>query len=165
MDCSLPGSSVHAIFQARILEWVAISFSFTGFWCISACLWELPKTFTLFVNVSGIWMDSGGLKTMLSAGSRWIKGEGPPPLGQIPQTWVTGRQKTGVKSTTTLRMEQWLLGAHGSRLCVILVFLFVLVYIFQNFYSYQDSAQQPDKNSILKNIFLLFFFFPALFIF
>ena len=27
MDCSLPGSSAHGIFQARILEWVAISFS------------------------------------------------------------------------------------------------------------------------------------------
>ena len=27
MDCSLPGSSVHGIFQARILECVAISFS------------------------------------------------------------------------------------------------------------------------------------------
>ena len=27
MDCSLPGSFVHGIFQARILEWVAISFS------------------------------------------------------------------------------------------------------------------------------------------
>ena len=27
MGCSLPGSSVHGILQARILEWVAISFS------------------------------------------------------------------------------------------------------------------------------------------
>ena len=27
MDCSLPGSSIHGILQARILEWVAISFS------------------------------------------------------------------------------------------------------------------------------------------
>ena len=27
MDCSPPGSSVHGIFQARILEWVAISLS------------------------------------------------------------------------------------------------------------------------------------------
>ena len=27
MDCSLPGSSVHGIVQARILEWVAIPFS------------------------------------------------------------------------------------------------------------------------------------------
>ena len=26
MDCSPPGSSVHGIFQARILEWVAIMF-------------------------------------------------------------------------------------------------------------------------------------------
>ena len=26
-DCSLPGFSVHEIFQARVLEWVAISFS------------------------------------------------------------------------------------------------------------------------------------------
>ena len=27
MDCNPPGSSVHGIFQARVLEWVAISFS------------------------------------------------------------------------------------------------------------------------------------------
>ena len=27
MDCSPPGSPVHGIFQARIMEWVAISFS------------------------------------------------------------------------------------------------------------------------------------------
>ena len=26
MDCSLPGSSVHGIFQARVLEWVAVFF-------------------------------------------------------------------------------------------------------------------------------------------
>ena len=27
MDCSPPGSSAHEIFQARVLEWVAIAFS------------------------------------------------------------------------------------------------------------------------------------------
>ena len=27
MDCSLPGSSIHRIFQARLLEWGAIAFS------------------------------------------------------------------------------------------------------------------------------------------
>ena len=27
MDCSLPGSSAHGIFQAKVLEWVAIAFS------------------------------------------------------------------------------------------------------------------------------------------
>ena len=32
MDCSLLGSSIHGIFQARILEWVAISFSKRSSW-------------------------------------------------------------------------------------------------------------------------------------
>jgi len=43
MDCSLPGSSVHGIFKAGILEWVAVSFSRgsfqprdqTHFFCVS----------------------------------------------------------------------------------------------------------------------------------
>ena len=30
MDCSPPGSSVHGIFQARVLEWGAIAFSEKG---------------------------------------------------------------------------------------------------------------------------------------
>ena len=32
MDCSLPGSSIHGIFQARVLEWVAISSSKGSSW-------------------------------------------------------------------------------------------------------------------------------------
>ena len=32
MDCSLPGSSIHGILQARILGWVAISFSRGSSW-------------------------------------------------------------------------------------------------------------------------------------
>ena len=30
MDCSLPGSSVHGIFKARVLEWGAIAFSISN---------------------------------------------------------------------------------------------------------------------------------------
>ena len=30
MDCSPPGSSVHRLFQARVLEWGAIAFSMTN---------------------------------------------------------------------------------------------------------------------------------------
>ena len=47
MDCSLPGSSVHGISQARILEWVAISYSkgifLTQRWslCLLHCRWIL----------------------------------------------------------------------------------------------------------------------------
>ena len=36
MNCSLPGSSVHEIFQARILEWVAISYSI--YICVGVCV-------------------------------------------------------------------------------------------------------------------------------
>jgi len=35
MGCSLPGSSVQGIFQARVLEWGAIAFSMTK--------WDLPQ--------------------------------------------------------------------------------------------------------------------------
>ena len=44
MDCSLPGSSVRGILQARVLEWVAISFSRRSSIYITTCkigsLWE-----------------------------------------------------------------------------------------------------------------------------
>ena len=35
MDCSLPGSSVHGIFQAGVLEWGAIAFSASKMYCVS----------------------------------------------------------------------------------------------------------------------------------
>ena len=39
MNCSLPGSSVHGIFQARVLQWVAIAFSGTCVYkCIHICI-------------------------------------------------------------------------------------------------------------------------------
>ena len=34
MDCSPPGSSIHGICQARVLEWVAIAFS--GWWLVNS---------------------------------------------------------------------------------------------------------------------------------
>ena len=50
LDCSPPGSSVHGIFQARVLEWVAIAFS-----GVSASKWQmvifiLCKHVFLYVN-------------------------------------------------------------------------------------------------------------------
>ena len=41
MDCSLPRSSVHGIFQARVLEWGAIAFSNIAYYilAISKCLY------------------------------------------------------------------------------------------------------------------------------
>ena len=38
MDCSPPGSSVHGIFQARVLEWGAIAFSILGPYYQAYCI-------------------------------------------------------------------------------------------------------------------------------
>ena len=43
LDCSLPGSSIHGIFQARILEWVAIAFSAEWFKGMPKDLFSLTK--------------------------------------------------------------------------------------------------------------------------
>ena len=58
MDCSLPGSSVHGISQARILEWVAISFS-RGFFLTQGshlgllhCRWILYRLSQLRISPS-----------------------------------------------------------------------------------------------------------------
>ena len=61
MDCSLPGSSVHGILQARILEWVAIPFPRWSSWprdqiwvsCIAGrffTVWTTKKIIKLSIN-------------------------------------------------------------------------------------------------------------------
>ena len=55
MECSLPGSSVHGIFQARVLEWVAIAFSVKvllawGFFSTEA--WSVRKCFAIYSKLS-----------------------------------------------------------------------------------------------------------------
>ena len=54
MDCSLPGSSIHGIFQARVLEWGAIAFSELQ---ASVSILEplhLAPVGTLLLNVCGL---------------------------------------------------------------------------------------------------------------
>ena len=65
MDCSLPGSSILGIFQARILDWVAISFSRGSYWLRNQtqvsriagrlftilATWESLKWWQLFFNL------------------------------------------------------------------------------------------------------------------
>ena len=61
MDCSLPGFSVHRIFQARVLEWVAISFSRGSSWprdrtqvsCITGRRFNLWATCVRWVQLYG----------------------------------------------------------------------------------------------------------------
>ena len=48
VDCSLPGSSVHGIFQARVLEWGAITFS--GY-VLYRCTKHINKTTVLKMDL------------------------------------------------------------------------------------------------------------------
>ena len=48
MDCSLPGSSIHGIFQARVLEWGAIAFSAI----VSICWLKMWASWDDFVQVN-----------------------------------------------------------------------------------------------------------------
>ena len=56
MDCNLPGSSVHEILQARVLEWVAISyqgnFPTQG---LNLCFLHLPAFAGRLLTISATW--------------------------------------------------------------------------------------------------------------
>ena len=59
MDCSLPGSSIHGIFQARILEWIAVyssrgSSQFRN-WTQLSCI--ASWYFTIWAIRDGLWMN------------------------------------------------------------------------------------------------------------
>ena len=49
MDCSLPGSSVHGIFQARVLEWGAIAFSRLPWLGLIKLCWIIVARVDIFV--------------------------------------------------------------------------------------------------------------------
>ena len=49
MDCSLPGSSIHGIFQARVLEWGAIAFS--DYYALDPQKWF----FFLWLKICTLW--------------------------------------------------------------------------------------------------------------
>ena len=61
MDCSLPGSSVHGIFQARVLEWVAISFSYIYL-----------HTYYMVLNIVGLlrWFSGKEMPVIATRGRR-----------------------------------------------------------------------------------------------
>ena len=61
MVCSPPGSSIHGIFQARILEWVAISFSMGLFKIQTNHVTPLPKGQGSRVNLAEALANHGRL--------------------------------------------------------------------------------------------------------
>ena len=72
MDCSPPGSSVHGILQARILEWVAIPFSrgssrprdWTWISCIAGrffTIWTTREAQSLTIQTRYLWYNGSSL--------------------------------------------------------------------------------------------------------
>ena len=59
MDCSLPGFSAHGIFQARVLKWVAISFSRASSW---------PRDWTRVSHIVGICFTIWATREIISEG-------------------------------------------------------------------------------------------------
>ena len=70
MDCSPPGFSVHGISQARILEWVAISF-YRGYYrprdriCISCIGWQILNPCTTREIWKSCWVSSNSLSSFI----------------------------------------------------------------------------------------------------
>ena len=63
LDCNPPGSSIHAIFQARILEWVAIPISRGSFWPrdqtrVSRIAGRLFTIWATKIPYMGIWLEN-----------------------------------------------------------------------------------------------------------
>ena len=85
MDCSLPGSSVHGIFQARVLEWGAIAFSLGMLKCF-----KNPKTGnSLVFQWLGLWaFTAKGLGSVPGWGTK------------IPQATKCGKKKKNTQKNT-----------------------------------------------------------------
>ena len=64
MDCSPPGSSIHGIFQARVLEWGAIAFS--GIYAQTHIQSQDPLSSHVLILSQHVYMTSGSLHVQLT---------------------------------------------------------------------------------------------------
>ena len=64
MDYSLPGSSIHGIFQARVLEWVALAFSRdrAGYKIIFNCI---ERYVSIYINKYYTFLTKTSIKTVI----------------------------------------------------------------------------------------------------
>ena len=95
MDCSLPGSSIHRIFQARVLEWGAIAFSSEESWLLKNwCFWTvvLEKTLESPLECKEIQpVHSEGDQPWLFFGRNDVKAETPVVWPPHEKSWLIGK--------------------------------------------------------------------------
>ena len=134
MDCSPPGSSVHGIFQARILEWVAISTSRCSFqprdqthiscvscisrrmlyhWSAWEAKWEgVNAYFWISSSTSICWHFAAASKSLQSCPTLYDPIDGSPPGSLVPGTlqartleWVAISFSNTWKAGTLLKVK------------------------------------------------------------
>ena len=83
MDCSLPGSSVHEIFQARVLEWGAIAFSVSPH---SEYLFQVTIKYSTWSNISSeiLYAAAAAAKSLQSCPTLCDPIDGSPPGPAVP---------------------------------------------------------------------------------
>ena len=121
MDCSLPGSSVHGIFQARVLEWGAIAFS-NLVQRQGESEKHLDVAFNLLVSPIGqsqtelTWEGSPARKQT----QRWVSAaQNMSEKGRkLINTWKVGRKHTSTHIIPTLPIKQWVSEKHRIQLKV-----------------------------------------------
>ena len=115
MDCSLPGSSIHGIFQASVLEWGAIAFSHLRSLCLSKtvkmtlcklCHWYYPQCLTEAPWVWHFLSDPRFLSSGKSSHSSvllWlVHGQIQSPADKLnPDRWKMEHAPSGGVSTSS----------------------------------------------------------------
>ena len=82
MDCSPPGSSVHGIFQARVLEWGAIvECKYSILILISTAFGSLPMYYFLLGEGNGNPLQYSCLENPRDRGARWA------PIYGVAKSW------------------------------------------------------------------------------
>ena len=115
LDCSLPGTSVHGIFQARVLEWFAISFSRRS---------SKPGDWTWVSHIAGrrftIWATREALLCFLLSTEI-----ASPPLGllavMLPKAHLTSHFR--MSASRSVITPSWLSGSWRF-FCTILLCIF-----------------------------------------
>ena len=117
MDCSLPGSSVHGILQARILEWIAIPLSrgssqprdWTCVSYIAGTIWATGKS----VNAGETWFifpktDPKATFFVQALLLFWEMGSKKPPQFKRAGNFSTFRTFLKVKWNVLMHINSWL---------------------------------------------------------
>ena len=125
MDCSPPGSAVHGIFQARVLEWFAMAFSATAHSCcvffiilFIVCPSSLPSSVPSSVPYTLILL--GSQRPEMARSSQRLPlfmlpfaAPSPPPRGSYNFQWL--RQPVHVLSPYSRQGARGKLWVHGAQ--------------------------------------------------